>query len=54
MASDITERRNYLNNMCVTCVCYFTYSSTNMDKILTRGLGKHYLFYSVEFSGYFL
>jgi amino acid permease len=49
MASDITElllkllHRNYLNNMCVTCVCYITYISTNMDKLLTCGLGEHYL-----------
>jgi hypothetical protein len=35
--------QNYLNNMCVTCVNYITYSSTNKDKILTCGLGKHYL-----------
>jgi hypothetical protein len=49
MASDITELllkllcQNCSNNMCVTCVCFITYSSTNMDKILSHGLGRHYL-----------
>jgi hypothetical protein len=59
MASDITElllkllHQNYSNNMCVTCACYITYISTNMDKLLTSGWGST-IYYSVEISGYLL
>jgi hypothetical protein len=56
MGSDSTEillkklRRNYLINMCVTCVSYITYNSIYMDTFLTCALGKHYLL----FPGYLL
>ena len=47
--SDNTENflkiicRNYLINMCITCVSIITYNSTYMETILTHGLGEHYL-----------